>query len=61
MIRCAKCNGFNIEQLAWIDPNDRVVLDIAFDEDQSVGNNWCRDCEEHVNFIYDDEIPSNLR
>jgi len=54
MIRCAKCNGFNIEQLAWIDPNESIVLDIAFDKDQNVGNNWCRDCEEHVNFIYDD-------
>ena len=54
MYRCAKCNGFNIERLAWIDPNDYTVLDIAFDEDQSTENNWCRDCEEHVLFIYDD-------
>lgn len=60
MIRCAKCNGVNIEQLAWIDPNDDTVLDIAFDEDQSIGNNWCRDCEEHVKFISDDEIRSDL-
>ena len=54
MIRCAKCNGVNVEQLAWVDPNNDVTIDIAFEEDQSIQNNWCRDCEEHVKFIYDD-------
>ena len=52
MIRCAECNGTNIETKAWIDPNDDTVLDLASDGD--IDGNWCRDCNEHVDFIYND-------
>lgn len=52
MIRCAECNGINIETKAWIDPNDDTVFDLASDGDTD--DNWCRDCNKHVNFIYND-------
>ena len=49
IIVCEKCHGLNIETKAWVDANDDTVLDSVSDGD--IGNNWCRDCEEHVNFI----------
>ena len=55
MVRCEQCGGLNIEQKAWIDPNDDTVLDLVDPEDDCVDNCWCRDCQEHVNFIFDGE------
>ena len=55
MIRCSKCNGTNIEQKAWIDPNDDTVLDLVDPEDECTDNCWCRDCEEHVEFLHDSD------
>lgn len=45
---CSICGGINIEQKVWADPNDDIVLDSCSDGD--IEDNWCRDCEEHVNF-----------
>lgn len=51
MIRCKKCDGINIEQKAWIDPNDHEILDACSDGD--IEDNFCRDCDDHVEFIYE--------
>ena len=53
MLRCSKCKGKNIEQKAWVDPNDDTVLDRCSDQD--IEDNWCRDCGEHVEFDDIDE------
>ena len=45
---CSVCGGINIEQKAWIDPNDDIILDSC--SDGEVEDNWCRDCEKCVNF-----------
>ena len=48
MLRCSKCKGKNIEQKAWIDPNDETILDNCSEEERE--DNWCRDCQEYINF-----------
>lgn len=45
---CAICGGTNIETRAWIDPNDDIVLDSC--SDGETNDNWCRDCDSHVDF-----------
>ena len=45
---CSICGGINIEQKAWIDPNDDLILDSCSNGD--IEDNWCRDCEKNVNF-----------
>lgn len=49
MLICGICGGYNIETKAWIDPNDETILDNCSDGDSE--DNWCRDCEDHTNFI----------
>lgn len=51
MIRCKSCNGINIEQKAWIDPNSNTALDSCSDGESE--DNWCRDCNLNVDFIDD--------
>lgn len=51
MIRCAECNGTNIEQKSWVDPNSDTILDSC--SDGEVEDNWCRDCNNSVEFIDD--------
>ena len=45
---CAECGGDNIEHKCWVDVNSDLVLDNCSDVD--IEDNWCRDCEMHVNF-----------
>jgi len=47
-IVCSECNGSNIEQKAWIDPNTDSILDSCSDNEEE--DNWCRDCAGHVKF-----------
>lgn len=57
---CSKCKGTNIENKAWVDPNDDTVLDSCSDGESE--DNWCRDCEEHVEFeLIEDEDKSQLK
>lgn len=46
---CLLCGGTNVETKAWIDVNTNEVLDFCSDGDSE--DNWCRDCEEHVELI----------
>ena len=57
MLVCAICNSTRIEQKAWVDPNDDTVLDSC--SDGEIEDNWCRDCEEHVEFIIITEDENN--
>ena len=52
---CEKCKGTNVETKAWVDANTDEVLDSATNGDED--DNWCRDCEEHVqlNLIMEDD------
>jgi len=56
MIRCKICNGINIEQKAWIDPNDETIMNVCSDDD--ITDNWCRDCNNHTEFIDDDNYTT---
>ncbi len=46
-IVCSKCGGTKLEHLAWVDYYTDAVLDGIGDYDAR----WCRDCEEHTDFI----------
>lgn len=48
---CSRCGGSNIETKAWVDANDDTVLSAC--SDGETDDNWCRDCEDHVSFIFD--------
>lgn len=47
---CSKCGSENVETKAWVDVNDDTVLDGA--SEGNIEDNWCRDCEEHVSFMF---------
>lgn len=56
---CSICKGTNIETLVWIDANDETILDSSGDGSD---DNWCRDCNEHVDFdLVEDEDKSQLK
>jgi len=50
MIVCNQCGGTNIETRAWVDPNDNSFISICADGEMDIDDNWCRDCEDHVEF-----------
>lgn len=45
---CKSCGGMNIQCRAWVDPNSDDILDSC--SDGYIEDNWCNDCENHVNF-----------
>ena len=49
MMICEKCSSDQVETLMWVDPNTDTVLDTTGDYDES--QNWCRECECHVNLL----------
>ena len=52
MLVCEQCGGKNIEIRAWVDAN----LSLYHSEGCNEWNDrWCSDCEEHVNFIEEEE------
>lgn len=58
MLVCKNCGGKNIETKVWADANDSTVLDCCTNGlENDPEDNWCRDCEEHVEFdiIEEDE------
>ena len=48
-IVCSECGSTNVETKAWVDANTDEVLDSCSDGD--IEDNWCRDCEKHVELI----------
>jgi len=48
MLKCKKCNGTNIQKLAWVDANTNKYIEEGTDESY---DRWCTDCQEHVKFI----------
>lgn len=57
MIKCELCGGTNIETKFWVNPNTEEISDNASYGDSD--DNWCRDCQEHVNFTdEEDELES---
>lgn len=50
LLVCEKCGGTNVEVKCWADANDSTVIDDIGAGDSD--DNWCRNCEEHVNLIF---------
>ena len=44
---CSQCGGENIEHKCWVNVNDDMVLESA---SYDPSDQWCRDCEAHVEF-----------
>lgn len=47
LLVCEKCGGTNIQTKAWVDSNTLQYKDSTGDNYDD--DNWCDDCEEHVN------------
>jgi hypothetical protein len=56
MLVCKRCKGKNIETKVWADANDSIVLDSCTNGLSEEEDNWCRDCEDHVEFKYVEDI-----
>ena len=45
---CNECGGTNIQRRVWVDANtDKINSDCS---DGDSADNWCEDCESHVDF-----------
>jgi len=52
--RCSRCNGANVEQQWWVNPNTRELIEPAGDhEEAQYGMTWCHDCDAHVELVVD--------
>lgn len=64
LLVCEKCGGTNIQTKAWVDSNTLQYKDSTGDNYDD--DNWCDDCEEHVNvclkseYIKDQEDEEEL-
>lgn len=45
-----ECGSKEVEQLSWVDLNTDEVLDGT--GNYSIEENWCRNCEAHVEIEY---------
>lgn len=57
-IVCEQCGGTELERKAWVDYYTDQVLDDTGDYDTST--NWCRKCEEHVEFITYEQFKNKI-
>jgi len=46
-IVCEECGSSQIQTLCWVDPNTRKIIAEGPGE---VPDNWCEECEDHVDF-----------
>ena len=44
---CSECKGNNIQIKTWVDANTKKC---TTDDGDEIDDNWCEDCEEHVDF-----------
>lgn len=44
---CKKCGGDNIQTKVWVNANTNKYIG---EIEGSAADNWCDDCEEHVEF-----------
>jgi len=58
MIKCELCGGTNIETKFWVNPNTKEVISEVENEGDT-DDNWCRDCQEHVSFDFEEDAPVN--
>jgi len=48
MLVCENCGSDKVQSKFWINPNTKNIIDSAV---FSTEDNWCEECEEHVNLI----------
>lgn len=46
-ISCSNCGSEDVEELRWIKVNEDTIGD---KQSQEVSDQWCNNCEEHVEF-----------
>ena len=56
---CENCGGGNIETKSWVDVNTDKVMDDSGDGDSD--DNWCRDCEQHLLFVPENEFVKPIK
>lgn len=56
MLVCEECGGKNIQIMAWVNANTHEYIEDGWSE---VQDNWCDDCESHVNFIDEEDFLTN--
>ena len=49
---CANCGSDKVESLAWVDSNTHKYKDL-YGDDGDEDANWCNECEDHVEIIYE--------
>ena len=50
MLKCEQCGGTNVQCLAWVDANTNEYKGDFTQESQ---DQWCEDCQDHVNLIWE--------
>ena len=53
MIKCKECDGTNIVEKMWVDPNTLKVHEVC-ETNEPEYDQWCYDCEKNVEFINTD-------
>jgi len=58
---CVRCERANIWTRIWVDPNTEEVIDRDYFSDSSPLDNWCTNCQSHVEIrarvdIYKDKV-----
>jgi hypothetical protein len=56
---CEQCGGAQIELRCWCDPNTGRINDDGSSAEKQ--DRWCKDCEEHVYFIFEKEFLKNKK
>jgi len=51
MKKCYKCKNINIQQLYWVDPNTKEIIDPLNCNNDSDNDKWCEDCGNDTKFI----------
>lgn len=51
---CGTCRSENVQMKVWVNPNTMKVEDFT-SENFEEEDNWCEDCQSHVELITIDE------
>lgn len=55
MFKCKQCQSINVMTKAWVLPNKEMKFVDLIGTSESL-DNWCNDCEEHVELETVDEV-----